>query len=80
MFSAKLQQFMVRGEEFFPHVLVVGGRVMFSPVVRVVEGAGSPVKAELLLVDGAVAEPVESHVHRLRAFWLHLLVDDAFRR
>ena len=78
MFLAKLQQFMVRGKEFFPHVLVMGGRVVFCPVVCVVEGAGSQVDSELVLVDGAVAEPVESHVHCLRAFWLHLLVDDAF--
>ena len=52
--------------------------MVFCPVVRVIEGAGSPIKSELVLVDGAVEEPVESHVHRLGAFWLHLLVDDAF--
>jgi hypothetical protein len=53
---------------------------VFSPIVRVVEGARSPVESELVLVDGAVAEPVELHAHSLCALWLHLFVDDAFCR
>ena len=56
----------------------MGRRVLFSPIVRVVEGARSPVESEFVLVDGAVAQPVELHAHSLCALWLHLFVDDAF--
>ena len=51
------------------------GLMVFSPVVGVVEFAGPPVNAELLLAL-SVSEPVELHVHRFCSFWLYFDIDD----
>jgi hypothetical protein len=58
--------YRVRGEEFFPHIFVMGRRVVLGPIVGVVRWARSPEEIELILCNGAVAEPVETHVHCLR--------------
>ena len=55
---------------------MMGGRVMFSPVVGIVEFARAPVDAELVLAF-AMAEPVESHVHGFGPFGLDFSVNDA---
>ena len=59
-----------------PDVLMVCGRVVFCPIVSVVEFAGAPVDAELVLAF-VISEPVESHVHGFGPFGLDLSVDDA---
>jgi hypothetical protein len=33
---------------------------------------------ELLLVDAAISQPMEAHIHGFGTFWLHPFVDDAF--
>jgi hypothetical protein len=54
--------------------------MMFCPVVSMVRGAWAPAKLELFLVDAAIPQPVETHVHGFGTFWLHPFVDDAFGR
>ncbi len=39
----------------------------------------TPINAKLSL-GFAVSEPVESHIHRLRALWLNFAIYHAFRR
>jgi len=50
----------------------------FRPVVRVICGAGAPVKSKLFLADAAISQPNKTHIHGFGSFWLHLFVDDAF--
>ncbi len=52
--------------------------MMFCPVVSIVHGAGAQIKSELLLIDAAILQPMETHIHGFGTFWLHLFVDDAF--
>ena len=49
----------------------MGGGVMFRPIVRFVEGSRPPEKSELLLVDGSIAEPMETHIHGFGVFRHH---------
>ena len=55
---------------------MMGGRVMFSPVVSIVEFTRAPVDAESVLAF-AITEPVESHVHGFGLFGLDFSVKDA---
>jgi hypothetical protein len=52
--------------------------MMFCPVVRVIRGAGAPVKSKLFLADAAISQPMKTHIHGFGTFWLHSFVDDAF--
>ena len=52
--------------------------MMFCPVFGVVCGAGMPVKSKLFLVDAAISQPMETHIHGFGTFWLYPFVDDAF--
>jgi hypothetical protein len=52
--------------------------MMFRPVVRVIRGAGAPVKSKLFLADAAIPQPMKTHIHGFGTFWLHSFVDDAF--
>ena len=54
---------------------MVGGAVMLCPVVCEVECPGSPYSK--LLLAFAISQPVEPHVHCLRASWLDFVGDDA---
>ena len=57
----------------------MAGWVMLREVVGKIELARSPIEAELF--EGfPVAEPVETHVHGLRALRLDLAVDDSLGR
>ncbi len=51
--------------------------MMFRPVIRIVRGAGVPIKMELVLC-AAISQPMKAHIHRSGTFWLHSFVDDAF--
>ena len=55
---------------------MVGGGMMLSPVVGIIELAGAPVDAELFLAF-AIVEPMESHVHGFCVLWLQPSDDDA---
>ncbi len=74
----KLKELTERCEEYRSHVAMVRRRMMFHPVVGVVRGAGAPVKLKLFLVDAAIRQPMETHIHGFGTFWLDLFVDDAF--
>ena len=50
--------------------------MVLGEVVRFVAAAGTPVNVELLLF-GAVADPVETHVHGFGAFLLNIVVSNA---
>ena len=52
--------------------------MMFCAVVSVVRWDGAPVKLKLFLVDAAIPQPMEMHIHGFGTFWLHPFVDDAF--
>ena len=64
-----------RCEKFRPNVDMMGGGVVFGPVIGIVGFAGAPVKLELV-VAFAVAQPVKSHIHGFGAFWLYFAIDD----
>ena len=68
---------MERCEEYRSHVAMVRHRMVFCPVVGVVRGAGAPVKLKLFLVETAIPQPIETHIHGFGTFW-HPFVDDAF--
>ena len=74
----KLEELTERCEEYWSHVAMVCRRMMLHPVVGIVRGAGAPIKLELLLVDAAIPQPMETRIHGFGTFWLHLFVDDAF--
>ncbi len=74
----KLEELTERCEEYRSHVAMVRRRMMFRPVVGVVRGAGAPVKSKLFLVDAAIPQPMETHIHGFDTFWLDPFVDDAF--
>jgi len=63
-------------DEFASRALVVFARMVFCPIVGIVEFARSPIDAELFLAF-AVAEPMESHVHGFGAFGYNFAVDDS---
>ena len=67
---------MVCSKEFWSHLLVMTGWVVFCPVVCQVGLTRSPEEVELILVDTAVAEPMELHVHGFCFFGLDMTVDD----
>ena len=75
---AKLEELTERCEKFWSHVAMVRRRMMFRPVVGIICGAGAPIKSELLLVDAAISQPMEAHIHGFGTFWLLPFVDDAF--
>ena len=56
---------------------MVCGRMMLGPVVCVVELARAPIDVVLVLAF-AIAQPMESHVNGLCAFWLDFSIHDAF--
>ena len=74
----KLEELTERCEEYRSHVVMVHHWMMFCQVVGIVCGAGVPIKSELLLVDAAIPQPMETHIHGFGTFWLHPFVDDAF--
>ena len=74
----EVQYTLVWGVEFMSHLLVMTSRVMFSPVVSKIGFARALEEAKLVLVDTAVTEPVEVHVHGIGSFGLDTTVDDAF--
>jgi hypothetical protein len=74
----KLEELTEMCEEYRSHVAMVRCRMMFCPVVGIVCGARAPIKSDLLLIDAAILQPVETHIHGFGTFWLHLFVDDAF--
>ncbi len=74
----KLEELTERCEEYRSHVGMVRRRMMFRPVVGIVCGAWAPIKLVLLLVDAAIPQPMEMHIHGFGTFWLHPFVDDAF--
>jgi hypothetical protein len=76
--SAKVQNLLEWGVEFLWHVAVVAGGMVLCPVVSQVSVAVLPDETELVLVDAAVMEPVEIHVHGFGPFGLDTTVDDAF--
>jgi hypothetical protein len=51
-------------------LMVMGGGVMFRPVIPLLLCPWAPIKSELFLVDASIAQPMESHVHGFCAFWL----------
>ena len=53
--------------------------VVLGKVIPPVRRAGAPVEPELFLIF-AVSQPVETHIHGFRAFWLDTIVDDALGR
>ena len=58
---------------------VVGGAVVFGPIIGQVRCAGAPEKPELVL-RFAASEPVKTHVHCFRLSWLDVACDNAERR
>ena len=55
---------------------MMGGRVMVSPVVGIVEFARAPVDAEVVLAF-VIAEPMEFYVHGFGLFGLDFSVNNA---
>ncbi len=53
---------------------MVGGTIVFGPVVGAVLGTGVPVVLELSL-GVTTTQPVKMHVHSFRASWLDVVVD-----
>ena len=53
--------------------------VVFGKVIPSVRRPRAPIKAELFLIC-TVSQPVKSHIHGFRAFWLDTIVDDALGR
>ncbi len=74
----KLKELTERCEEYRSLVAMVRCGMMFRSVVSIVCGAGAPIKSELLLIDAAIPQPMETHIHGFGTFWLHPFVDDAF--
>ena len=72
------QNILVCSEEFWLHLLLMTGWVVFFPVVHQVGLTRLPEEVELVLVDTAVMKPMESHVHGFCSFGLDTTVDDAF--
>ena len=58
---------------------VVGGAVVFGPIIGQVCFAGAPEEPELVL-RFAASEPVKAHVHCFRSARLDVACDDAKRR
>ena len=58
---------------------VVGGAVVFGPIIGQVCFAGAPEEPELVLCFAA-SEPVEVHVHCFHSSRLDVACDDAERR
>ena len=76
---SKVKNLLERGVEFLSHVVVVTGRVVLCPIVSYICVSRLPEEVELVMVDAAVMEPVETHVHGFGLFGLDMTVDDVFR-
>ena len=61
------------------HISVVRRWMVLCRIVTQVELTRSPVNTELFECF-PVLQPVQVHIHRFRAFWLYLLVDDSLGR
>ena len=64
-------------QELSANVLVMLCCMVLCPIVCIVLLAWSPIEPKLLLAF-SVAEPMESHIHCFRSFWLNLFVDNSF--
>ena len=51
-------------------------RVVFRPIVGIIEFSWSPVETKLFLAF-TIAEPMEAHIHGFRSFWLYFSIDNA---
>ena len=74
----EVQKNLVCGEEFWLHLSVMTGCVVFRPVVHQVVLTRSPEEAELVFMGTAVMKPVEVHVNCFGLFVLNTTVDDIF--
>ena len=62
-------------KKFPSYVLMMFGRMVFCPIVGIVELAGAPVNAELFLAFSDL-ELMELHVHFFCLYRLHFAIDD----
>ena len=65
-----------RSEKVASDVLMMFGRMVFGPIVGIVEFARAPIDAKLL-VAFVVAEPVKMSVHGLGLFKLDFAIDNS---
>ena len=57
------------------HFLVMVARMVLGEVISQVDCAGRPVNFELLLV-GAIMDPIETHIDRLRSVLFYFTIDN----